>query len=468
MFFRSIQPGSFRNTRAWVCVFAMVMFGPAILLAQTVTGTSLTLSAPQVAAGTIVPLIAKSTQPVSPGQLSSGTAGAKLRFGPGAHSLTASVAGTKTYAKNGSGVPSLTATATLATSATLSDQTANIAMGRAALGAARATQTFEAKIAYAAGAFTNATRMGDFNRVGIPDLAVANEDDNTGSALLPPGEFRVVAGRDGVWNTTGATLPITMLPPFYSSWWFLGMAFTVSLAAGTTAWKYRASQLSRIHAAQQESSRQLINSQERERKRIAGELHDSLGQQLLIIKNWAVLALSRLEGHEALKEPLGEISSTASHAIEEMRGIAYNLRPYQLEKLGLTAAIRGLAARVAASSDILFAAEIEDVDGMFPEEVEISIYRIVQEALNNAVKHSQATEGRILMTNNLGTVDLKIEDNGRGFIPPDGRVPQPSQKGFGLMGIGERVRMLGGRVVIQSAPGRGSRIQISLQTRAII
>jgi signal transduction histidine kinase len=285
---------------------------------------------------------------------------------------------------------------------------------------------------------------------------------------LPSGAyvFRVIAGNsDGVWNTTGATLPVTMLPPFYRTWWFLCMAFTVSLAAGTTAWKYRVSQLNRAHAAQQEFSRQLINSQERERKRIAGELHDSLGQQLLIIKNWAVLALGSLDGQKTVQEPLGEISSTASHAIDEMRGIAYNLRPYQLEKLGFTAAIRGLAARVAASSHIQFATEIADVDGLFSEEVEISIYRIVQEALNNVVKHSQATEGRILMTNNLGTVDLKIEDNGRGFIPPDGRAPQQSQKGFGLMGITERVRMLGGRVVIQSAPGRGSRIHISLKTQ---
>ncbi len=170
-----------------------------------------------------------------------------------------------------------------------------------------------------------------------------------------------------------------------------------------SAGSHRVSQLHRAYAAQQDFSRQLIASQERERKRIAGELHDSLGQQLLIIKNWATLALSGLDGRHSLKEPLDEISNTASHAVEEMRGIAYNLRPYQLEKLGLTAAIRGLVNRVAASSHIQFRAEIDEVNGLFPQEVEISIYRIVQEALNNTIKHSQATEGRVLVTKRGGS-----------------------------------------------------------------
>jgi signal transduction histidine kinase len=285
---------------------------------------------------------------------------------------------------------------------------------------------------------------------------------------LPPGDysFKVIAANsDGVWNMQGTHLSISVLPPFYRTWWFVSAIFMACAGAVAFGWQYRISQLRRAYAAQQTFSRQLIASQERERKRIAAELHDSLGQQLLIIKNWAVLALSNLGSQKSPKEPLDEISSTASHAVEEMRGIAYNLRPYQLEKLGLTAAIRGLITRVAASSNIRFATEIDTVDGLFSQETEISIYRIVQEALNNTVKHSQATEGRVLVSSNSGTLDLLIEDNGRGFTPPDGSIPQPSQQGFGLLGIAERVRMLGGQVVIQSAPGHGSTIRISLKTQ---
>jgi len=285
---------------------------------------------------------------------------------------------------------------------------------------------------------------------------------------LPPGDysFKVIAANsDGVWNMQGTHLLISVLPPFYRTWWFVSAIFVACAGAVAFGWQYRVSQLQRAYAAQQAFSRQLIASQERERKRIAAELHDSLGQQLLIIKNWAVLALTGLDGPKSLKEPLDEISNTASHAVEEMRGIAYNLRPYQLEKLGLTAAIRGLVTRVAASSNIRLSAEIDDVDGLFSQETEISIYRIVQEALNNTVKHSQATKGRVLVSSNSGTLDLLIEDNGRGFTPPDGSIPQQSQQGFGLLGIAERVRMLGGRVAIQSAPGHGSTIRISLKTQ---
>ncbi len=286
---------------------------------------------------------------------------------------------------------------------------------------------------------------------------------------LPPGSytFRVTAANsDGVWNKAGQSLAILVLPPFYRTWWFGGLFLMAVAGTAVFAWQYRVSQLQRAYRVQEDFSRQLIASQERERKRIAAELHDSLGQQLLIIKNWAILALNGLDGRPTLKQPLDEISNTASHAVEEMREIAYNLRPYQLEKLGLTAAIRGLVTRVAASSNIRFLAEINHVDGLFPQEIEISIYRIVQEALNNIIKHSEATQGRVLVTSSEETLDLLIEDNGRGFTPPDGRTPQPSHKGFGLLGIAERVRMLGGRVVIQSDPGHGSTVQISLKTQA--
>jgi signal transduction histidine kinase/ligand-binding sensor domain-containing protein len=282
---------------------------------------------------------------------------------------------------------------------------------------------------------------------------------------LPPGSytFRVIAANsDGVWNKTGQSLAILVLPPFYRTWWFVGLFLMAVAGAAVFAWQYRVSQLQRAYTVQEAFSRQLIASQERERKRIAAELHDSLGQQLLIIKNWAVLALTSVNGSESVKEPLDQISDTASHAVEEMREIAYNLRPYQLEKLGLTAAIRGLITRVAASSGIRFVTEIGDVDGLFPQDVEISIYRIVQEALNNILKHSQATEGWVLTANNSGTLSLTIGDNGLGFTPTGDRESQQDSKGFGLLGIAERVRMLGGRVVIQSAPGSGSSMQISL------
>jgi hypothetical protein len=124
---------------------------------------------------------------------------------------------------------------------------------------------------------------------------------------------------------------VLVATPFYRTWWFLTIALASIGGLILLAWKYRVSELKRIHAVQQDFARQLINSQESERKRIAAELHDSLGQHLLIIKNWAPLALSSLQNGDAARESLDEISSAAAEAIEEVRGIAYNLRPYQLE-----------------------------------------------------------------------------------------------------------------------------------------
>ena len=324
------------------------------------------------------------------------------------------------------------------------------------------------EIQYTALSFTNPERIRFKYRLeGLDqDWVDAGSRRTAYYSHLPPRNYNfkvIAANSDGVWNTQGTEFRISVLPPLYRTWWFMSIVSLLFSGAAVFAWQHRVSQLQRAFAAQEAFSRQLIASQENERKRIAGELHDSLGQQLLIIKNWAVLALTGLNGQKSPKEPLDEISATASHAIEEMRGIAYNLRPYQLEKLGLTAAIRSLVARVNASSNIRVAGKIEDVDGLFSQEVEISIYRIVQEALNNTIKHSQASEGSVLVTSNSVTLNLLIEDNGRGFTVPDGRTQQENLKGFGLLGIAERVRMLGGTVVIQSAPDQGSRMQILLK-----
>jgi signal transduction histidine kinase len=226
----------------------------------------------------------------------------------------------------------------------------------------------------------------------------------------------------------------------------------------------RVSQLEQAKEAQEAFSRQLIASQESERKRIAAELHDSLGQHLLIIKNWAMLALRELSGGCSSKEALTEISTAASQAIDEVRAIAYNLRPYQLEKLGLTTAIHDLVNQVASSCAIRFITEVDRVDGFFSKDAELHIYRIVQEGLNNTVRHSQATEACVLVTQKAGGVKLTIQDNGRGFIPADGP-SEPGRNGFGLLGIAQRARMLGGQVTIQSAPGTGTTVSISLKSQ---
>lgn len=280
---------------------------------------------------------------------------------------------------------------------------------------------------------------------------------------LPAGEylFKVIAANsDGVWNDTGAGFRIIVIAPFWQQPWFVAL---LALAAGATIWlAYRARirQLQSARRAQEAFARQLIASQEQERQRIAAGLHDSLGQNLLVIKNWTAMAKRLVEPQSRIREPLEEIAAAVSQSLEEVREIAYNLRPYHLDEIGLTAAIHSMIDRVADASAVQFQVMIEALDGLLDGEAEINLYRIIQESINNIIKHAEASEAAIVIGVGAEALTLIISDNGRGFVPEE--IRQTPSHGFGLTGIAERARLLGGRESIQSAPGKGTRITITL------
>ncbi|MBS1852416.1 MAG: hypothetical protein JST79_16035 [Acidobacteria bacterium] len=283
---------------------------------------------------------------------------------------------------------------------------------------------------------------------------------------VPPGRyhFRVAAAiSDGDWNEQGQALAITVLAPYYDTWWF---RLTLALAVAATvalAWQYRVTQLKKAQAAQQAFSQQLIASQENERKRIAAELHDSIGQRLVVIKNLALFVLQpqKAENPSGTVETMKEISEEASLAIDETRQISYNLRPFQLDRLGLKKAIEAMVRSVSTASGIRFTVEIDDIDAVFAEDLRINFYRIVQESLGNILKHAQATEVQVHIKKMEGALWLTVTDNGRGFVPAEAP-PQPGKGGFGLTGMGERARLLGGTFEIQSMPERGTTMIVEI------
>jgi len=281
---------------------------------------------------------------------------------------------------------------------------------------------------------------------------------------LPPGEyiFHVIAGNsDGVWNNQGQTLSMTVLAPFYETWWFETLLLLTAGLLILVAWRYRIMQLEQAHAVQQAFTRQLIASQEAERKRIAAEMHDSLGQRLVVIKNLALFLLRAQKEDSTEKQTVSEISDEASSAIQETREISYNLRPFQLDRLGLTKAIEVMIRTTATASGIRFSSELENIDDLFPEELRINFYRIVQESLGNVMKHAQATEVKVCVKRSAQSVMLTIEDNGRGFMP-EARSTQPGQSGFGLTGMAERAHLLGGEFKVRSAHGRGTMVTVDI------
>jgi signal transduction histidine kinase/streptogramin lyase len=288
---------------------------------------------------------------------------------------------------------------------------------------------------------------------------------------IPPGNFRfrvVAANNDGVWNAEGATLDITVVPPFYRTWQFYAAAALALGALVFAVYRFRVARLERANAAQAAFARRLIESQENERKRIAAELHDGLGQNLLVIKNRALLGLNFADGADKAAEQLNEISASATQALSEVREISYNLRPYHLDRLGLKDAVEAMIERIAESSGIDFAFEIADLDRVFSKEAEINFYRVVQECLNNIVKHSQATAARVSIEIIESALHLTVADNGRGFaaktdlLNPQSAIRNPQSKGFGLTGIAERVKILGGVYSIQTAPGEGTTVSVRI------
>jgi signal transduction histidine kinase/ligand-binding sensor domain-containing protein len=281
---------------------------------------------------------------------------------------------------------------------------------------------------------------------------------------IPPGKytFRVSAATgDSAWTAKEASLAVVAQPFFWQTRTFQVLAVVALLAAGYGVYRRRLTRLERLRLQQQAFSRELIASQERERKRLAGELHDGLGQVLVIIKNRAAAALLPGEDQEATTEQLREISQMATEGIEEVRTISRNLRPYQLDRLGMTMALKALVKQFAAPSCVL-SSEIDPIDKLIPQESEINFYRIIQECLNNIGKHSGAKNASLAVLHREGKIAVTIRDDGKGFDFHGIMNDPTSKRGLGITGLQERARSLGAELRIESTPGQGTCIRLDV------
>ncbi len=219
----------------------------------------------------------------------------------------------------------------------------------------------------------------------------------------------------------------------------------------------RGEALVREQKAREEFTRQLIASQEAERRRISAELHDSLGQNLLLIKNRARLALAGIEPGTDPHMQLEGISALAMASIEEVRRISHDLHPYQLDHLGLTGAMEAMIDNTARSSGVIFERKLDRVDEVFAKDAAMNLYRVVQESLNNVLKHSGARCAKIQLERDVREVVLRISDDGVGFDSA-----QIDSHGLGLRNIAERVRMIGGRLAVSSSVEGGACLEVTV------
>jgi two-component system sensor histidine kinase UhpB len=200
--------------------------------------------------------------------------------------------------------------------------------------------------------------------------------------------------------------------------------------------------IERLEDERRDSALRTLAAQEGERRRIALELHDEVGQAL-------TAAMLRLDGAE-----VEEAREGLREALEEVREIARRLRPEALDDLGLRNALRALVASMARSARLEVTPEIAPALPELTAEQELVVYRVAQEALTNAIRHSDATTIRFSLTSGAGEVVLAVEDDGRGFdLGPRG-------EGSGIRGMRERALLVRARLEVDSAPGRGTAVRL--------
>ena len=212
--------------------------------------------------------------------------------------------------------------------------------------------------------------------------------------------------------------------------------------------------LDRLETERRESGRRALAAQEAERKRIAQELHDEVGQALTAV----LLQLQDLAARvpPELEQRIRDAQEGARGSLEDVRAVARHLRPEALDDLGLTSALTALSTRLARGSGVRIERRIaRELPPLDPEE-ELVLYRIAQESLTNALRHARARRIELTLEGRNGVV-LSVRDDGRGL---DGAAP-----GHGIRGMRERALLVGGRLSVGDAPGSGTEIRLELPAR---
>jgi signal transduction histidine kinase len=254
-------------------------------------------------------------------------------------------------------------------------------------------------------------------------------------------------------------------------WTVFGIALAISLVIGWLASRHAsrlARRLTEQHAREerisgdlQRLSARLVQAREEEQRRIARELHDEVGQALSAVKVELAVAERRIERISGARALLAEAQSSADSAIHSVRDLSHLLHPSVLDDLGLVAALDSLVTDFRRRHRIAVEFLHQGHDHRLQAETERAAYRIAQEALTNIARHAEATTGGVRLTTDPASLTITIDDNGVGFDVAD--VERPGKRrGLGLLSIRERVAGLGGTVRIESAPGRGSRIEVTL------
>lgn len=273
------------------------------------------------------------------------------------------------------------------------------------------------------------------------------------------GMTSIIQGRD---RTFGVLAAYSVRPRTFSA---QDVAFNESVAnvlaaaierlSSEQALADRAEDLSRLAEQRQWLLDALVSAQEDERARVARELHDGLGQVLTSLALFAT-DLSLGDMPEEQRQKIKGFRERVQKAIGDMRQLVWSLRPVELDDEGLVAALRRLVSQVREHDGVEADLLAEVGADRLPPSIEATVYRVVQEAITNALRHGSAGSISVVVTRRGGTLTALVEDDGRGFDASS------DSEGFGLLGMRERASLIGGTVLVDSALGRGTTIRLEV------
>jgi signal transduction histidine kinase len=248
---------------------------------------------------------------------------------------------------------------------------------------------------------------------------------------------------------------------------FDGVPCLIGVGIDVTVQKQAQQELEAYAHRLQAVSRQLLEVQENERRMLARELHDSVGQELTALSLNLSIINSVLPGDVAdmVRSRLDDSQTLLENTTQHLRNVMIELRPPGLDELGLLPALRDHAQRVAQRSGFVLHIQGAEPQPRLPATTEIALFRIAQEALNNTVKHAQAQSIRVDLHESQGQVRLVVADDGCGFAPLSS--PSKGPYRMGMTTMRERAEAIGARLHIESGPGLGTQIVVELMRASL-
>jgi signal transduction histidine kinase len=280
---------------------------------------------------------------------------------------------------------------------------------------------------------------------------------------LPPRTYRfrvVAANNSGVWNEAGAAVDFSVAPAYYQTTWFWALPVGLVAALAWTAHRIRLRIIEKQERELSALNERLMKAQEQERMRIAGELHDSVMQEMLAVTMILGTAKRRIPDGSDAKTKVDTAQEKLINLGAEIRRLSHDLHPPILQQAGLPQAVCAYCEEFSGASGLPVSCEADEGVSQLSRGAALALFRITQEALGNAAKYARATRITVRLARIDGRVSLSVADDGIGFDAGRERAG-----GLGLIMMRERATQLNGTFDVDTAPGRGTTIRVLIPFR---